>query len=76
MKRPMGIIEDVLIKVNKFYFPVDFIVIDTEPVHDVVNQILVILGRPFLAIANALINCRTGGDENLIWEYDSGAQHI
>jgi hypothetical protein len=60
MKRPQGIIEDVLIKVDKFYFPVDFIVIDTEPVHDVVNQITVILGRPFLATANALINCRTG----------------
>jgi hypothetical protein len=41
MKRPRGIIEDVLIKVDKFYFPVDFIVIDTELVHDVVNQILV-----------------------------------
>jgi hypothetical protein len=60
MKRPQGIIEDVLIKVDKFYFLVDFIVIDTEPVHDVVNQIPVILGRPFLATANALINCRTG----------------
>jgi hypothetical protein len=35
-------------------------VIDTEPVHDVVNQIPVILGQPFLATANALINCRTG----------------
>jgi hypothetical protein len=60
MKRPRGIIEDVLIKVDKFYFPVDFIVIDTELVHDVVNQIPVILGRPFLATANALINCRMG----------------
>ena len=60
MKRPRGIIEDVLIKVDKFYFPMDFIVIDTEPVHDVVNQILVILGRPFLATANTLINCRMG----------------
>jgi hypothetical protein len=44
MKRPRGIIEDVLIKVDKFYLPVDFIVIDTEPVLDVVNQIPVILG--------------------------------
>ena len=44
MKKPMGIIEDVLIKVDKFYFPMDFIVIDTELVHDVVNQIPVILG--------------------------------
>jgi hypothetical protein len=60
LKRPRGILEDVLIKVDKFYFPVDFIVIDTEPVHDGANQIPVILGRPFLATANALINCRTG----------------
>jgi hypothetical protein len=44
MKRPRGMIEDVLIKVDKFYFPMDFIVIDTEPVYDVVNQISVILG--------------------------------
>jgi hypothetical protein len=60
MKKPRGIIEDGLIKVDKCYYPVDFIVIDTELVHDVVNQIPVILGRPFLATANALINCRTG----------------
>jgi hypothetical protein len=37
MKRPRKIIEDVLIKVDKFYYPVDFIVINTKPVHDVVN---------------------------------------
>ena len=76
MKRPRGIIEDILIKVDKFYFPMDFIVIDTEPVHDIVNQIPMILGQSFLATANALINYRTGVDENLIWEYDSGAQHV
>jgi hypothetical protein len=44
MKRPRGIIENVLIKVDKFYFLVDFIVTGTESVHDVVNQIPVILG--------------------------------
>ena len=60
MKRPKGIIKDVLIKVDKFYYPVDFIVIDTKPVHDVVNQIPVILGWPLFATANALINCGTG----------------
>jgi len=48
------------VKVDKFYFPVDFVVLDTEPVHNVEIQIPVILGRPFLATANALINCRTG----------------
>jgi len=60
VKIPRGIVEDVLIKVDKFYFPVDFIVLDTEPVQNVGVQIPVILGRPFLATANALINCRTG----------------
>jgi hypothetical protein len=60
VKIPRGIIEDVLIKVDRFYFPVDFIVLDTEPVQVVGSKILVILGRPFLAIANALINCRSG----------------
>jgi hypothetical protein len=48
-----------LIKVDKFYFPMDFIVLDTEPVENVGVQIPVILGRPFLATANALIKCRT-----------------
>ena len=38
----------------------DFIVLDTQPVVDVESKIPIILGRPFLATANALINCRNG----------------
>ena len=49
--------EDVLVQVDKFIYPVDFIVLDTQPV-EVCNPIPVILGRPFLATSNALINCR------------------
>jgi hypothetical protein len=44
VKIPRGIVEDVLIKVDKFYFPVDFIVLDTESVQNVGVQIPVILG--------------------------------
>jgi hypothetical protein len=44
VKVPRGIVEDVLIKVDKFYFPVDFIVLDTEPVQMVGTEIPVILG--------------------------------
>ena len=32
MKIPRGMIEDVLVQVDKFYYPVDFIVLDTDPV--------------------------------------------
>jgi hypothetical protein len=60
VKIPQGIVEDILIKVDKFYFPVDFIVLDIEPVEIIGSEIPVILGRPFLATANALINCRSG----------------
>lgn len=52
--------EDVLIKVDTFYFSVDFVVIDTQPIPNTKGQIHVILGRPFLATSNALINCRNG----------------
>ena len=31
VKIPRGIVEDVLIKVDVFYFPVDFVVLETEP---------------------------------------------
>jgi hypothetical protein len=67
----MGIVEDVLIKVDKFYFPMDFIVLDTEPVENVGVQIPVILGQPFLATANALIN-----DEDLFRQHDDEAGHL
>jgi hypothetical protein len=60
VKVPRRIVEDVLIKVDKFYFPLDFIVLDTELVQVIGSEIHVILGRPFLATANTLINCRSG----------------
>ena len=45
---------------DKFYFPVDFVVLDTQPVVNQGTQFPVILGRPFLATANAIIHCRGG----------------
>ena len=44
VKVTRGIVEDVLIKVDKFYFPVDFIVLDTEPVEIIGSEIPMILG--------------------------------
>ena len=60
IKIPKGTIEDVLIQVDKFYYPVDFVVLDTEPVAVGPNHVPIILGRPFLATSNAVINCRNG----------------
>ena len=55
-----GTIEDVLVQVDRFYYPVDFVILDTEPVSKGSNYVPIILGRPFLATSNAIINCRNG----------------
>ena len=60
VKIPKGIIEDVLVKIDKFYYPVDFVVLDTEPMAEGTHQVPIILGRPFLATCNARINCHIG----------------
>ena len=56
IKIPKETIEDVLIQVDRFYYQVDFVVLDTEPVAEGANHVPIILGRPFLATSNAIIN--------------------
>ena len=51
---PKGILEDVLIKMGKFVFLVDFVVINMQ--ED--KQVPLLLGRPFLAIGAALIDVK------------------
>ncbi|GJZ12248.1 reverse transcriptase domain-containing protein [Tanacetum coccineum] len=49
---PAGIAEDVFVKVGTFYFPADFVVVD----YDADPRVPLILGRPFLRTARALIS--------------------
>ena len=55
---PKGTVEDVLIQVDKFYYPVDFVVLDTEPTVVGANYVPIIIRRPLLATSNVIINCR------------------
>jgi len=57
---PRGIVEDVLIRVGEFIYQVGFFVNETAQVFNLASQVPVILGCPFLATANALINYRNG----------------
>ena len=52
IKHPYGVVEDLLIKVDKFLFPVDFVVMDIEEDVDVP----LILGRPFMKTAKVIID--------------------
>lgn len=60
VREPRGIVEDVLVKIEQLYYPVDFIVLDYQHVLHPNVHTPIILGRPFLDTANALINCRNG----------------
>ena len=52
--RPVGIIEDVPIQLEKFFIPIDFVVLDIPAD----CPVPIILGRPFLATSGCLVDCR------------------
>ncbi|XP_060960878.1 uncharacterized protein LOC133031405 [Cannabis sativa] len=56
MAHPEGKIEDVLVQVDKFIFPADFIILDYEAD----AEVPIILGRPFLATGRTLIDVQKG----------------
>ncbi|XP_026379646.1 uncharacterized protein LOC113274484 [Papaver somniferum] len=60
VKIPRGIIEDVLVQVENCIYPIDFVILDTQPVSSQDIHIPIILGRPFLSTANAVIHRQTG----------------
>nr|GFD38154.1 reverse transcriptase domain-containing protein [Tanacetum cinerariifolium] len=53
---PTGVAENVFVKVGKFYFPTDFVILDfvADP------RVPLILGRPFLSTVHALIDVYEG----------------
>nr|GEX93254.1 reverse transcriptase domain-containing protein [Tanacetum cinerariifolium] len=52
ISKPTRVAENVFVKVDKFYFPADFVVLDfiADP------RVPLILGRPFLSTTHAIIN--------------------
>ncbi|XP_048228251.1 uncharacterized protein LOC125369525 [Ricinus communis] len=77
VKIPRGIIEDVLIKVDKFIFLMDFVVMDMEGE----SIVPLILGRPFLATSKAIIDVYDGklqlrvDDETITFDLTTTMRH-
>ncbi|GKA16857.1 DNA-directed DNA polymerase [Tanacetum coccineum] len=73
-----GIIEDVLIKVDKLVLSVDFVTLDMP--ED--SRVPIILGRPFLATARAMIDVFNmkitlrAGDDEVIFDVDQSIKKI
>ena len=64
VKRPIGILEDEPIKVDKFFILVDFVVMEIEEDF----HIPIILGRLFLATIGAIINVKNGKLSLTVWD--------
>ncbi|GJT60077.1 DNA-directed DNA polymerase [Tanacetum coccineum] len=75
---PRGIIENVLIKVDKFIIPIDFVILDMP--ED--SRVPIILGRPFLATARAMIDVFNKkitlrvGDDEVIFDVDQSIKRL
>jgi hypothetical protein len=59
-RMPVGIVEDVLVRVDKFILPADFVILDIDEDPKTESRLPIILGRPFMAIAGAKINVQKG----------------
>ncbi|XP_023752484.1 uncharacterized protein LOC111900829 [Lactuca sativa] len=74
---PRGIIKDLLVKVGKFIFPVDFEVLDMKEDED----LPIILGRPFLSTTRALFDIHDSKltlhveDEEITFEMSPKVSH-
>ncbi|XP_050229166.1 uncharacterized protein LOC126678307 [Mercurialis annua] len=77
LKKPHGIVDDVLVKVNKFIFHVDFVVLD----YAADKYCPMILGRPFMNTGRALINVHDGkltlmiGEESVDFDMKKITRH-
>ncbi|XP_023760007.1 uncharacterized protein LOC111908408 [Lactuca sativa] len=74
---PRGVYEDLLVKVDKFVFPTNFIVLDMEAD----PQVPIILGSPFLNTASAIVDMRDSkltlrvGEELVTFGVDQAMKH-
>ncbi|XP_074335971.1 uncharacterized protein LOC141673137 [Apium graveolens] len=78
IKYPLGVLEDVLVKVDKFVIPCDFVVLEMN--EDV--DIPIILGRPFLETAGTNIDVKAGklklnvGEEKVYFDLDQSMKKL
>ncbi|XP_035835799.1 uncharacterized protein LOC118484026 [Helianthus annuus] len=77
IKYPRGFIENMLVKIDKFVFPVDFVILNM----DEDSKVPLILGRPFLNTARTIVDVAAGqitlrvNDEHVTFDIKGAMQH-
>ncbi|GER49507.1 retrotransposon gag protein [Striga asiatica] len=60
IRYPKGVVKDVLVRVGRLIVPVDFVVLDVGDVQKNGKDHTILLGRPFMATTNTLIDVKNG----------------
>ncbi|XP_057808613.1 uncharacterized protein LOC131023087 [Salvia miltiorrhiza] len=60
VRYPHGVVEDILVRVSGLIVPVDFVVLEIGEVHENGKEHTLLLGRPFMATTNTLIDVKNG----------------
>ncbi|KAL5854342.1 hypothetical protein ACOSQ4_004144 [Xanthoceras sorbifolium] len=55
-----AIVEDILIQVDKLIIPADFVVLDVDDARTIETDLPILLGKPFMATAQTIINVQNG----------------
>ena len=55
VRKPHGLVEDVIVRIEDCYFPLDFLVVNKKMTKEI-SQAPIILGQPFQAIVKAVID--------------------
>ncbi|KAK4726766.1 hypothetical protein R3W88_031683 [Solanum pinnatisectum] len=77
IKHPVGILYDILVKVDRFNFPADFVILDC----DIDAEISIILGRQFLESGRALVDVESGelkfwvNEDEVIFDVRKSTKH-
>ncbi|KAJ0512119.1 putative nucleotidyltransferase, Ribonuclease H [Helianthus annuus] len=77
IKYPRGFVENMLVKIDKFVFPVDFVILNM----DEDSKVSLILGRPFLNTARTIVDVVAGqitlqvNDEHVTFDIRKSMQH-
>ena len=60
VRHPTGVVEDVLVRVGELIILADFVILEMESDSSKANEMLILLGRPFMSTAKEIIDVHKG----------------
>ena len=75
LKHPKGIVEDLMVQVDKFKVPMDFIVLEMKGALLRNKEHMILIGRPFMATTRTIIDVQSEKLTMQFWVKLSSYKH-